>query len=321
MAGSIQASVILAKVEATAGTDAAPTNTTDAALIRISGLSAKIEQKMATRDIVRGVFGAPDMLPYTRRGAISFSVELASSTALGTAPEWGDLLIGCGMSEAVTAATRVDYTPSSASLKTLTIWAYINGKLQKFAYCAGSVKLSMKVGQLPTLDFTLQALVSSVAAGASPVPTVTAWKRPLAVGAANTSQVLLGCTYSAGALSGGTGYNFTEFSADLANDVQDLEMAASESVGIYGRNPSASLIADLGGTAIATQYANMAAGTTTTLGITHGTVSGAKVIVFAANAVITAIDDSVNGNLMLNSMAFSLTPSASLNDELRIVAL
>lgn len=321
MAGSIQNTVILAKVETTSGTDAAPTNTADAVLIRVASLSAKIDQKMASRDIVRGAFGAPDMLPYTRRGTVSMSVELAGSGVLGTAPQWGDLLIGCGFAEVVTASTRVDYTPVSASLKTLTIWAYVNGKLEKFNYCAGTVKLNMKVGQIPTLDFTFTGLVTSVAAGANPTPTLSAWIRPQAVGPATTGQLLLGATYSAGALTGGTGYNFQELGFDMANDVQDLELATQESVAIYGRNPSANLVADLGAAAVVTQYANMAAGTMTSLGVVHGTVAGNKVLVFAPNGAITGIDDAVQGNVMLNSMSLSLQPSAAFNDELRIVAI
>lgn len=322
MAGSIQKTVILAKVETTAGTDAAPTNTADAVLIRVSGLSTKIEQKMATRDIVRGVFGAPDMLPYTRRGSIAFSVELAGSGTLGTAPQWGDLLIGCGYAEAVAAGARVDYTPASVGLKTLTLWAYINDKLEKFNFVAGKWKLgNFKVGQIPTLDFTFMGLVTSVAAVAAPAATLTAWTRPQAVGPASTSQLLLGATYAAGALAGGTGYNFQELGIDSAEDVQDLELATQESVSVYGRSPTASLVADIGAAGITTQYTNMGAGTPTSLGVTHGTVAGNKVIVYAPNGVITGIDDVVQGNVMLNSMAFSLLPSASGNDDLRLVCI
>ena len=321
MAGSIQNTVILAKVETTSGTDAAPTNTSDAVLIRVSGLTAKIDQKMATRDIVRGAFGAPDMLPYTRRGSITFSVELQSSGALGTAPQWGDLLIGCGFSETVTASARVDYLPASASLKTLTIWAYINGKLEKFAYCAGTFSLSFKVGEIPTANFTFTGLVSSVAANAAPVPTISAWIRPQAVGSANTTKIKLGGTHSAGDLSGGTDYDFQEFTADIANDVQDLELATAETVAVYGRNPSAKLVADLGASAIVTQYTDMNAGTVKSIGLVHGTSAGNKVLVYAPVGVITGIDDSVQGNVILNSLDFTLQPTSAFNDELRIVAI
>ena len=321
MAGSLQKTVILAKVESTSGSDAAPTNTADAVAIRVSGLKAKIAQKMATRDVVRGAFGASDMLPYTRRGEITFSVELAGSGTPGTPPQWGDLLLGCGFAETVTASTRVDYTPASSGLKTLTLWAYINDKLEKFNFAAGSVKLSCKVGQMPSLDFTFQALVTSVAATAAPSPTLSAWTRAVAVGPLNTPGLMLGCTYSAGALSGGTAYNFQEFTADMANDVQDIELAASEVVSIFGRNPAATLVADIGATAIVGQYAAMAAGTPTSVGLVHGTVAGNKVLVYAPNGAITDIDDQVNGNVMLNTMGLSLQPSAAFNDELRLVAL
>lgn len=321
MAGSIHKTVILAKLEATKGTDSAPTNTDDAVLLRVANLSAKIDEKMATRDIVRGAFGAADMLPYTRRGRVAFSVELQSSGALGTAPAWGDLLRGCGFAETITASTRVEYLPISSALESLTIWAYINGKLEKFNYCAGTVALNLKVGEVPTLDFTFTGLVTSVAAGAAPAATLSTWIRPQAVGPFNSTQISLGCTYATGALSGGTQHNWQEFSVDIANDVQDLELATQETVDIYGRNPTARLIADLGGATVATQYADLHAGTAKSLGLVHGVGTGKQVLVFAPNAVITEIDDSVQGSVMLNSINFSLQPGASFNDELRIVAI
>ena len=103
--------------------------------------------------IAAGAFAAVDRLPYTRRGKISFSVECQASGTLGTAPQWGKALQACAFSETVTATTRVDYLPASSALKTATIWAYVNGRLEKFLYAAGTVKLSMKDGQVPTLDF------------------------------------------------------------------------------------------------------------------------------------------------------------------------
>jgi hypothetical protein len=321
MAGSIQKTVILAAVEATSGTDAAPTAAANAVAIRVSGLKAKVSQKMATRDVVRGAFAAPDMLPYTRRGEVSFSVEMAGSGAAGTPPQWGTLLQGCGMAETITAGSRVEYTPASSGLKSLTLWAYVNGRLAKFVYGAGSVKLAMKVGQVPSFDFTFQALVTSVAASAGVTPTLSAWTRGLAVGPLSTSALKLGGAYAAGALTGGTDYNVQDFNIDLANDVQDLELAALENIAIYGRNPSASIVADINGAAMASLYADMAAGTPRSLGLVHGTTAGNKVLVYAPAGVLTDIDDSVSGNVMLNSLSASLQPSSAFNDEVRIVAM
>jgi len=322
MAGSIQNTVILAKVETTSGTDAAPTNTTDAVAIRISNLSVKVTEIFADRDIILGVFAAADKLPVTRRAAIGFSVELASSGTLGTAPQWGDLLVGCGFAEAVTATTRVDYTPSSTVLKTLTIWAYVNGRIEKYAFCTGTFKISMKVGEIPSLDFTFTGLVSSVAQGAGVTPTLTAWQRPQAVGPISTTALSLGAvTYAAGVLTGGTQYNFQELNIDCANDVQDLMLVVQESVGIYSRSPTGSITADLGATAHAAFVADMHAGTTRALGLVHGSTAGNKVLVYAPNAVITGVEDNVNGSVMLSKMDLVLRPSSAANDDFRLVAI
>lgn len=320
MPGSIQNTLILAKVETTAGTDAAPTAGADAVLVRVSNLSAKVEQLFAERDIVRGTFGAPDKLPYTRRGLINFSVELQSSGAAGTAPQWGDLLIGCGMAETVTAGNRVEYTPVSTNLKTLTIWAYINNKLLKFAFAVGGFKLSMQVGQVATLDFSFQALVTSVAAGSAPASTLTQWIKPLPVGPINTGQLQLGGTYAAGAITGGTGYNLQTFGLDAGNDVQPLELAATERIDVFNRVPKANAVADISGAAIANLYASMQAATPTSVGVVHGSAAGQKVLVYAPAATLAGIDDQVNGNVMLSMLDLVLQPSAAANDDFRIVA-
>lgn len=320
MAGSIQKSVILAKVETTSGTDAAPTATADAVAIRVSNLSVKVTEKFAERDIILGVFAAPDKLPYTRRAEVTFSCELQSSGTLGTAPAWGDLLVGCGFAETVTAGARVDYTPASSGLKTLTLWAYVNDRLEKYTFCAGTFKLNMGVGNVPSLDFTFTGLVSSVAAAPGVTPTLSAWIRPEAVGPSATSQLSLGAvTYSAGALSGGTAYNFKDFSIDCANDVQDLELATKETVAIYGRAPACSLTADLDASAHAGFVADMHAGTTRALGLVHGSAAGRKVLVYAPVGVITSVADQVDGTKMFSALELTLRP-LSANDDFRIVA-
>lgn len=321
MPGSIDNTVILAKLETTSGTDAAPTNTADAVAIRVSNLSVKTVQNFAERDVMTGTFAAPDKLPYSRRGQISFSVEMSASGTAGTAPEWGDLLQACGMAQTITAGSRVDYTPISIGMKTLTIWAYINGRLEQYNFAVGTAKVSAKVGSVPSLDFTFQALVTSVGVSAPPVPTLTAWARGLAIGTAATSKISLGAvTYSAGVLSGGTQYSFEELGLDLANDVQDLALVGQESIGIYGRNPSAKIVADLGATAHSGLVADMAAGNTSAFGVTHGTVAGSKVMVYAPVGVLTAVDDQINGKVMLSNLGMTLRPSAA-NDDFRIVCL
>lgn len=321
MSGSIQNTVILFKPEATSGTDAAPTNVLDAVQMRVSNLSADIEVRMADRDVLVGGFAAVDKLPYTRRGKIQFSVDLQASGTLGVAPQWGDMLLCCGFAETVTATTRVDYVPASSALKTATIWAYVNGRLEKFNFCAGTVKFSFEVGKVPTLDFTFTGLVSSSAVGAPPAPTLTAWIRPEAVGPTFTTALSTGAvTYSAGAITGGTPFSFRSFSVDMANDVQDLELVTAESVAIQGRNPSAEIVADFTTAQHVAFKADAIAGTTRAFGLVHGSVATKKVGVYVPVGVITNMADQVDGNVMLDKMSLTLRP-ATLNDELRIFCI
>lgn len=321
MARSVRNTVLLAKVETTSGTDAAPTNTADAVLLFVNNFNCKIEQLFAERDVIRGFYGAPDKLPYTRRGTIGFSIDLAGSGTLGTAPQWGDLLIGCGQSETVTAAARVDYLPASSALKTLTLWAYVDGALRKFTYCAGSVKLGLKPGAAPTMDFTFQALVTDPTSAAVPVPTTTAWQRPVAVGPGNTTALSLGATYSAGALSGGTNFNFNDAQIDLANNVQDVVLVSQETIGVFNRAPTAEFTLDLSAANEVTQFTNMKAGTPTSFGLVHGTTAGNKVLIHAPNVILTGIEDALQGDVLLSKLVFALLPTTAGNDDLRIVSI
>lgn len=321
MAGSVKNSVILLKLETTSGTDAAPTNTTDAVAIRVTNLKVKIEERFAERDVITGGFEAVDKLPYTRRGTISCSTELQASGTLGTAPAWGKALQVCGFSEAVTATTRVDYLPASSALKTGTIWVYYNGRVEKFVYCSGTFKLGMTNGSMPSLDWEFTGLVSSSAAGAAPTPTLTAWKRAEAVGMGASTALSVGAvTYSAGAITGGTGYNWKSLEIDIGNDVQDVELVGQETVGIYGRSPKATIKADFGATQHAAFKADMHAGTSRAFGLVHGSVAGSKVGIYAPVGVIDSVDDEANGSVLIDSMSMVLRPSAG-NDSLRIFCI
>ncbi len=272
--------------------------------------------------MLRGYYGAPDKLPYTRRGKVDVSVDLAGSGALGTAPAWGDLLLACAMSETVAAGASVTYLPASTGLKSLTLWAYVDGLVIKLLYGGGSVKAALKPGAAPTLDFSFTALVSDPAAATLPTPTLTAWKRSVAVGPETTSAIRIGAvTQSAGVVSGGTAYNFSDFSFDLGNDVQDLVLVSQESIGVYGRAPKASVTLDLTAANDVAMFSAMKAGTAMALGLTHGVTAGERVTVYAPNGIITNVEHAPQGNVLLTKVDFDLLPTSAGNDELRLVCI
>lgn len=322
MAYSAKNTVILLKNEATSGIDSVPVVATDAVGIRVQNLKAKIEQRIAENEMATGAFGAPDQIPYSRRGRLSFSVPWQSSGAAGTAPAWKAALLGCAVAETVTAGQRVDYLPASAALKTNSIYVYVNGQLEKFTFGAGNCKLSCKVGEVPTLDFDFTALVTSVAAGAAPTNAVfTAYKKPVAFGALGTTGLVIGGAYAAGAITGGTTFPLTEFTLDFGNVVEDVEAAGAETVGVFDWSPKISLVADISAAQMATLYDNMNTGTPITVGFTHGVTAGLKMLAFSPACQITAIDDKAAGKFLLNGLELACMNTSALNDAWRMVAL
>lgn len=319
---STRNAVVLAKLEGTAGTDAAPSNSADAVLLMASGLSCKISTLFADRDVLRGGFGAPDKLPYARRGSIGYSVDLAGSGTAATPPAWSKLLQAAGMAETVSAGSRVEFTPISTGIKTLTHWAYWDGELRKFVYsAANAAKLSFTSGQVPMLETAYTALVTADPSAASnPTPTLTAWKRPQAVGPANSGKFIMGGTYATGAITTGSGtaYDWQSCELDLAPSLQDVALVTAEAVDIDNRAPSASVTLQLTAAQEVALQALMQAGTATSIGMLHGTAGGNKVGFFCAGAVIIDISDAPQGNKLLTKIDFSLPPIATAGDELTI---
>ena len=94
--------LILAKTEATYGTDSSPAGT-DAILVKELEITP-IEADVVSRDLIRPYLGNSDQLLANTRVSITFQVELAGSGTAATAPRFSSLLKACGMAETTTAA-------------------------------------------------------------------------------------------------------------------------------------------------------------------------------------------------------------------------
>lgn len=318
MSRYIRNTAILAKIEPTIGTDAVPAGATDAVLVSDLNITP-LEAQNVDRALVRPYFGSSEQLVATAYLRCSFTVELAGSGTAATAPQWGDLLLACATAEALLATpARVEYTPVSTALKTLTIYWYDDGVLHKLLGCMGNVKVSAKVGDRPKLMFDFMGIDGGISAAANPAVTLTAWKVPPTMAKANVVDVTLGCTYAAGALSGGTVYPSTGLELDFANAVNFVALLSNERIDITDRQMSGHVDMDL---TAAQEVANMAtvkANTTQGLGLTIGTAAGNKIILFAPSAqLFNPTKQELNGSRLVG-YDLRLVPSAG-NDELRIV--
>ena len=116
----IRKRLILAKTEATYGTDSSPAGT-DAILVKELEITP-IEADVVSRDLIRPYLGNSDQLLANTRVSITFQVELAGSGTAATAPRFSSLLKACGMAETTTAAA-ITGTAQAGSAGSITLAA------------------------------------------------------------------------------------------------------------------------------------------------------------------------------------------------------
>ncbi|MEI8350094.1 MAG: phage tail tube protein [Candidatus Omnitrophota bacterium] len=165
---------------------------------------------------------------------ISFKVEYFGSGTAITPPRIGDLWEGCGFSEAI-GGSDVTYTPASASLKSNTIYSYIDGALYKILGAVGNMKISGKVGTPVYFDFEKAGLYQDDSDSAIITPTFESNFKspPLALSAVFTLDSI-------------TTFVLREFNIDMGIPIIKREdmSAAHGYAGFYTgkRNPTGNII-------------------------------------------------------------------------------
>lgn len=313
--------VLLAKVETTKGTDAVPTGAANA-ILPVGEISlTPIEADRVPRNILRGFFGAPDQLLGSTWQSIRFSVELAGSGTAGTAPAWGALLQACAFAETVTAGQRVDYTPVSTGLKSVSIYAYADGVEYKIIGAVGTLNGAATVGGVPVLNFEFWSPFQVPAAATNPTPTLTAWKVPKIVSDVNTADVVLGGAYATGAITGGTSYVSGGIEFDMGNQVTRRELIGAKESVLTDRAITGTVkTMDLTAAQEVALLADIATDTTRSIGMVHGTTAGNKVLLFFTQARLLGLTPVNLEGVWTSDLAFEAPPAAG-NDDMRIVAL
>lgn len=308
---------ILVKIEPISGTDAVPTGAADAVLVT-DFKATPLDAKNVDRQFVRPYFGGYGQLVGPASVKLSFSVELGGSGTPATPPQLGDLLIACAHAEASLATpNRTEYTPVSTNLKTATMYYYDDGVLHKLLGAMGTVKLSAPVGDRPKLMFDFVGLDGGISAASVPGTTLTAWNAPPVVSKANTVDITLGCTYSAGALSGGTVYTSAGLDVDWSNQVAFTALASAEFVDITNRNVTGKIKLDLTAAQEVAMYAAVKQNTLQGLGFTLGTAAGNKIIFHSPSAqLMNPSKEEINGRRLIG-FDVRFPPSAG-NDETRL---
>lgn len=164
--------LILAKLETTYRTDPTPTaasNSIQAMDISITEESPPLERQAQ----VGSLSNLPSLLG-ERFVTVSFKVEMKGSGSAGTAPRHGVLLQACSMSEVIVTggSPSVTYAPESDDQESVTIWAYIGGRVHKVTGCRGTWKAICEAGKFMIYEFSFSGYRSATPSVASlPTPT------------------------------------------------------------------------------------------------------------------------------------------------------
>lgn len=222
--------LILAKKEVTYGVDAVPTGS--AAVLVTDVNFTPLDAEIVDRKYVRPYMGASAKITAGAHCALEFSVEFAAAGAKGTAPQWGALMLGCGMSETVNAGVSVEYDPVSDITDSLTIIFNLDGQEHMMLGCRGSFTIEMNVNDIPKLNFKFMGLYSAPTSDAAATPDFTGWRRPL-VG--NTSN------FASFSLHGYNGAGI-EFSMDAGQNTVYHATTSSEKILITDRDSKGKVV-------------------------------------------------------------------------------
>jgi hypothetical protein len=300
---------IVLKAESAYGTDAAPdgaTNWFEARNISLKGFDAET----VDRNIETDWFGGAGKLITSQWSGLSFEIALAGSGALGTAPKWGEMLLGCGFAETVDAGVSVAYNLVSEGVGSLTAYMVVDGILYKFVGTRGNLKVRLSAKGIPVLAVELTSLYTVPVAGTITGIDKTGWTYEQAVTSVNTGKVALG----------GVDLAFSTLELDMGNQISRIDLPGPQrEVMIVDRALSGALTVLAPALSVFNPYALADAGTTLDLANTHGTVAGKKVKTAAKVRVVGITETEIEG-MAAYQLGLDRVP-VSGNDEFALTSL
>jgi hypothetical protein len=296
---------LLAVAQTGIGVPGTPAPGTNAILCR-GFTPSPIDGDFVERDLIRGAKGNYGALFANEHRVFEFEVELAGSGAAGTAPKFAPLLLGCAMSETLTASISAAYQPVADVGSYLTLYGYLDGLLFKMTDALGTVSYELNSGGIPVQKFTFTGAYS--AATDTTFPTglvVTGFTKPVTVGNTNTPTFTVG----------GQSLVMKSFTLDVANKINWKNWVGNAGTKNTDRTPVASGVFELPSVATRDWGETVRLGTEMALVLEHGTVAG-NICRLAApklqvNAKPTINDD--DGTAIIN-VSFAVMPNAG-NDE------
>tara|TARA_E500000331_G_scaffold358220_1_gene423483 strand:+ start:16143 stop:17087 length:945 start_codon:yes stop_codon:yes gene_type:complete len=304
--------ILLAKIEPTYAATVTPTGS-DALLVRSLEVTP-FESDSVSRDLVRPYFGTSDVLLANKRVRCTFSVELAGSGTAGTAPQYGDVLRACGMTQTIVASTSVTYDPISSFTgnDSVTLVYNVDGVQHKVKGARGTFTLSCSNNEIPTIDFEMTGIYVD--------PTDTA-QSGYTVAYSNQEQPEL---FQQGNTSSFQFHSFagrlSSLSMALSNEVTYRQLIgdATGEVMILDRAPAGDVVIEAPVLSDKDYFAIAKDAGTGNLTFQHGQTAGNIVTMTAARCSLGAPSYSEDNSVQMLNMPYQATPTSG-NDDFDLV--
>ena len=300
--------VMLVKNESTYGEDASPAAASNAIPIT-EATKPEIDPQLIERGHPFRSLSKIKPLVGAKLTKTSFRMEYFGSGTAITPPRIGDLWEGCGFAETIGGAD-VTYKPASESLKSNTIYQYLDGLLYKIFGAVGNFKIGGKAGEPVYCDFDMVGLYQDDADSAIIWPTFESnYKSP---------PQMLSVTFT---LDSEVDFVLREFNVDMGIPIINRPSAAAAH-GYAGfmcgkRNPTGNIIIEAESKATYDFLAKFEAATEVAATISIGSVAGNKLEISIPALTYTNIGIDNADGLMILDIPISLNLS-SANDEISL---
>lgn len=306
--------VLLAKEEATYGTDPTPVVASNA--IDAQNIAIAYEGDVLERNPVRGYLSPIEPAGIGKRSIkITFDVELKGSGSAGTAAKLGDLLEACGFAETVSAGSAVSYAPSSGAVKSATIYLYDlqdSGScvLHKIKGARGTMQLNAAAGQIAKLSFTFNGLYEAPTDAAAPsAPTYESTKPPVVEAAQLT-------------LNGVTSLVVQEVSLDLQNNIvasDDISAATGISkFALTGRKPTGKITPEAVLASVYDFVSDWKNAAARAASLIIGSTAGNIITISMPKLTIDSVSSGDKNGILTRELPFRASASSG-NDEVSII--
>lgn len=297
---------MLFKLEATYGSDAAPTVAN--AIVGTNVSFTPIEGEEVSRELMLPYMGNQGVVLAGIYARLEFEVEVAGAGAPGDVPAYGSILRAAGMAETVTEDTDVTYTIIEDGTESGSLY-FISDKVQHVLLgCQTNIAPSFAPSAIPRFRVTVLGLLGTITdIAVMPAVTMANWMTPLTVSKANTVMSLHGWNAIAESLS-----------VDLGNTLTPRMLIGEELIMISARSSTGTAVVKAESLATINWFDRALKRTRGALSLIHGTHAGNTVEIVAPAVEIGKPTQSQTNNIINYSLPLSLCPIDGM-DELSII--